>query len=69
MTGLTEQAREVLETATTVANGETPENLLVVAAWARDTEDGLKLEHAPDHVALAARIRDKALRAKYATRS
>ena len=41
--GLTEQAREVLETATAVANGETPEDLLVVAAWARDTKNGLKL--------------------------
>lgn len=40
--GLTEQAREVLETAAAVANGETPEDLLVIAAWARDTKNGLK---------------------------
>ncbi len=54
-TGLTEQAREVLETATAVANGETPEDLLVVAAWARDTENGLKLRSTPQiMLALAA---------------
>jgi hypothetical protein len=53
--GLTEQAREVLETATAVANGETPEDLLVVAAWARDTENGLKLRTTPQvMLALAA---------------
>jgi hypothetical protein len=45
--GLTEQARDVLETATAVANGETPEDLLVIAAWARDTKDGLKLRSTP----------------------
>ena len=53
--GLTEQAREVLETATAVANGDTPEDLLVVAAWARDTKDGLKLRSTPQiMLALAA---------------
>ena len=35
-TGLTEQAREVLETATAVAKGESPEDLQVIAAWARE---------------------------------
>ncbi|MEZ6043117.1 MAG: TROVE domain-containing protein [Planctomycetaceae bacterium] len=53
--GLTEQAREVIETATAVANGDTPEDLLVVAAWARDTKNGLKLRSTPQiMLALAA---------------
>ena len=53
--GLTEQAREVIETATAVANGETPEDLLVVAAWARDPQDGLRLRTTPQILlALAA---------------
>lgn len=53
--GLTEQAREVLETATAVASGESPEDLLVIAAWARDTENGLKLRATPQiMLALAA---------------
>lgn len=53
--GLTEQAREVLETATAVANGDSPEDLLVIAAWARDTENGLKLRSTPQiMLALAA---------------
>jgi hypothetical protein len=53
--GLTEQAHEVLETAIAVANGETPEDLLVIAAWARDTENGLKLRATPQiMLALAA---------------
>jgi hypothetical protein len=45
--GLTEQAREVMETATAVANGESPEDLLIIAAWARDTENGLRLRTTP----------------------
>lgn len=53
--GLTEQAREVLETATAVAKSGTPEDLLVIAAWARDTKDGLKLRSTPQILlALAA---------------
>lgn len=53
--GLTEQAREVLETAVAVANGSTPEDLLIIAAWARDTRDGLKLRTTPQVLlALAA---------------
>jgi hypothetical protein len=53
--GLTEQAREVLETATAVAGGESPEDLLVIAAWARDTENGLKMRATPQiMLALAA---------------
>jgi hypothetical protein len=53
--GLTEQAREVLETATAVAGGETPEDLLVIAAWARDPSGGLRLRTTPQILlALAA---------------
>ncbi len=67
--GLTEQAREVLETAVAVAEGETPEDLLVVAAWARDTKDGLKLRSTPQiMLALAAaHPKTKAFVPKYAT--
>ena len=53
--------REVLETATAVANGESPEDLLVIAAWARDTENGLKLRSTPQiMLALAAAPRKTA---------
>ncbi len=45
--GLSAQAREVVETAAAVAAGDTPEDLLVVAAWARDAKDGLKLRTTP----------------------
>jgi hypothetical protein len=67
--GLTEQAREVLETATAVANGETPEDLLIVAAWARDTENGLRLRTTPQvMLALAAaHSKTKPFVTKYAT--
>ena len=67
--GLTEQAREVLETATAVANGETPEDLLIVAAWARDTENGLRLRTTPQiMLALAAaQPKTKPFVTKYAT--
>jgi hypothetical protein len=46
-TGLSEQASEVVETAAAVACGDTPEDLLVIAAWARDTAAGLKLRATP----------------------
>jgi hypothetical protein len=56
--GLTEQAREVIETAQAVAlgeNGSEPEDLLIIAAWARDPEHGLKLRTTPQILlALAA---------------
>lgn len=67
--GLTEQAREVLETATAVANGETPEDLLIIASWARDTENGLKLRTTPQvMLALAAaHAKTKPFVPKYAT--
>lgn len=45
--GLSEQAREVIETAAAVARGDTPEDLLMIAAWARDTKAGLKLRTTP----------------------
>jgi hypothetical protein len=45
--GLTEQAREVLETAQAVADSPFPEDLLIIASWARDTKDGLKLRTTP----------------------
>lgn len=66
--GLTEQAREVLETATAVANGDSPEDLLVIAAWARDTKNGLKLRSTPQiMLALAAaHSQTKAFVPKYA---
>jgi hypothetical protein len=45
--GLTEQARVVMEAAQAVASGPNPEDLLVIAAWARDPEKGLKLRYTP----------------------
>jgi hypothetical protein len=67
--GLTEQAREVLETATGVANGESPEDLLVIAAWARDAENGLRLRSTPQIILAlaAAHTKTKPFVAKYAT--
>jgi hypothetical protein len=46
-TGLSEQAREVLETAQAVALSDHPEDLLIIAAWARDPRDGLRLRTTP----------------------
>ncbi len=49
--GLTAQAKEVFETCAEVAKGEyensDPHDLLVIAAWARDTEHGLKMRTTP----------------------
>src|SRR5262249_39132833 len=45
--GLSEQAREVLETAQAVAASARPEDLLIIAAWARDPKDGLRLRTTP----------------------
>ena len=45
--GLSEQAKLVMETAHHVAQSDTPEDLLVIAAWARDPENGLKLRYTP----------------------
>jgi hypothetical protein len=68
-TGLTEQAREVVETATAGANGASPEDLLVIAAWARDTENGLKLRSMPQFLLAlaAAHPKTKPFVPKYAT--
>lgn len=46
-TGLTEQARAVVETCKAVADSDNPEDLLIVAAWARDPVDGLRLRSTP----------------------
>lgn len=45
--GLTEQAREVVQTMNAVADSDNPEDLLVIAAWARDKKSGLKLRSTP----------------------
>src|SRR3954469_14540999 len=45
--GLTAQAREVIEAATAVATSEHPEDLLIIAAWARDPREGLRLRTTP----------------------
>lgn len=45
--GLSEQAQLVIETAHHVAQSDHPEDLLVIAAWARDAEKGLKLRYTP----------------------
>jgi hypothetical protein len=45
--GLNEQARDIIKTATDVANSEHPEDLLVIANWARNPKDGLKLRTTP----------------------
>jgi hypothetical protein len=68
-TGLSEQAREVLETAAAVANGPSPQDLLVIAAWARDTENGLKLRATPQILLAlaAAHAKTKPFVPKYAT--
>jgi TROVE domain len=67
--GLTEQAREVLETAWAVAGSEHPEDLLIIAAWARDTKDGLKLRTTPAMLLTlaAAHPRCKQFVRRYAT--
>lgn len=65
--GLTEQAREVLETAHAVGS-TSPEDLLIIAAWARDTKDGLKLRTTPAVLLAlaAANDRTKPFVARYA---
>jgi hypothetical protein len=45
--GLTSQAKEVIETACAVANSDHPEDLLILANWARDPVQGLKLRTTP----------------------
>src|SRR5512137_2167131 len=57
--GLTEQDREVVETATAVANGDHPEDLLMIAAWARDPEKGLKLRYTPQIMLCIAAAMEK----------
>jgi len=67
--GLTEQARDVIQAMKDVAESDNPEDLLIVAAWARDTKQGLKLRTTPN-IALAlaaANDRTKPFVRKYAT--
>lgn len=70
--GLTEQAKEVLETAQAIADGKDgaePEDLLIIAAWARDPERGLKLRTTPQILLAlaAASSKTKPFVRKYAT--
>jgi hypothetical protein len=57
--GLTEQARDVIETAHAVAQSDCPADLLVIAAWARDTKDGLKLRTTPAVLLAIAAANDR----------
>lgn len=45
--GLSEQAKEVIQAIQDVANSDSPEDLLLIASWARDPEKGLKLRTTP----------------------
>ena len=45
--GLNEQARELMTTAVEIAQGPNPEDLLIIASWARDKKHGLKLRATP----------------------
>lgn len=67
--GFSAQAREVIETAAAVAKGDTPEDLLVIAAWARDAKAGLKLRATPQvlFAVAAAFPNTRGLVPKYAT--
>lgn len=67
--GLTEQARDVIQTMKDVAESNNPEDLLIIAAWARDKKNGLKIRTTPN-IALAlaaANDRTKPFVCKYAT--
>lgn len=68
--GLTEQAREVMSTMVDIANSDNPEDLLIIAAWARDTVNGLKLRTTPQIalVIAAAHEKTKPFVRKYATK-
>lgn len=67
--GLSAQAKEVVETAQAVAKSANPEDLLVIASWARDTKTGLKLRYTPQIMACIAAANDstKKYLPKYAT--
>jgi hypothetical protein len=66
--GLTEQAREVIETAQAVAYSLHPDDLLVIATWARDPREGLKLRTTPAVLLALAAANDRTKRfvARYA---
>lgn len=57
--GLNEQAKEVISTAIDVANSDNPELLLVLAAWARDPENGLKIRTTPQILLAVAAAHNK----------
>jgi len=56
--GLTDQANQVLDAIRGVIASSTPEDLLVIASWARDPEKGLKLRTTPQ-IMLAMAASDK----------
>lgn len=67
--GLTEQAKDVVQAMKDVAESDNPEDLLIIAAWARDKKHGLKIRTTPN-IALAlaaANDRTKPFVRKYAT--
>ena len=68
--GLTEQAQEVIETALAVAKSDNPEDLFVIASWARDKTEGLRLRTTPQMmlVVAAANHNTRPLLAKYGPR-
>ena len=68
--GLTEQARDVLQAMKDVAEGDHPEDLLVIASWARDKKNGLKLRTTPNIALALAAAHDntKPFVRKYATK-
>jgi hypothetical protein len=57
--GLNEQARELINTAVEVAQGDNPEDLLIIAAWARDKKHGLKLRSTPQIMLTLASVEKK----------
>lgn len=57
--GLSEQAREVIEAMHAVAESDNPEDLLIIAAWARDKKKGLKLRYTPQIALVLASANDK----------
>jgi hypothetical protein len=57
--GLTEQAQEVIETAQAVAKGDHPEDLFIIASWARDKTEGLRLRTTPQMMLVVAAANEK----------
>lgn len=65
---ISSQAQEVIATAEAVANSENPEDLLIIARWARDHKNGLKIRTTPQILLAVAASNDntKPFVAKYA---